>query len=77
MQIGKSIMILRSLCALSNGMISNQIFRDASDPNRVIVVLKWISLENAQKFAQSPELKASMEKAGVVGAPTITFFNEA
>ncbi len=60
----------------SNGMLSDQVFRDAGDPNKVIVVLKWISLENAQKFAQSPELKAAMEKAGVDGQPSITFFEE-
>jgi hypothetical protein len=38
---------------------------------------KWNSMENAQKFAHSPELKAAMEKAGVVGAPNIHFLNEA
>ena len=61
----------------SNGELSAQIFRDASDPNKVTVVNKWNSLANAQKFAQSPELKAAMEKAGVEGPPTVYFLNEA
>ena len=61
----------------SNGGISTQIFRDASDPNKLTVINKWNSLANAQKFAHSPELKAALEKAGVVGAPTIYFANEA
>ena len=61
----------------SNGELSNQIFRDASDPNKVTVINKWNSLANAQKFAQSPELKAAMETAGVVGVPTVNFLNEA
>ena len=61
----------------SNGELSDQIYRDASDQNQLTVVFKWNSVENAQKFAQSPELKAAMEKAGVEGRPTINFLNEA
>jgi quinol monooxygenase YgiN len=61
----------------SSGELSHQIYRDAGDPNKVTLVFKWNSVANAQKFAQSPELKAAMEKAGVEGAPTITFLNEA
>jgi len=61
----------------SKGEVSAQIFRDVSDPNMLTVINKWNSLENAQKFAHSPELKAAMEKAGVVGQPAISFVNEA
>ena len=61
----------------SGGELSAQIFRDASDPNSITTINKWNSLENAQKFAHSPELKAAMEKAGVVGAPNVYFLNEA
>ena len=61
----------------SSGELSTQIFQDASDPNSLTIINKWNSLENAQKFAHSPELKAAMEKAGVSGPPTVTFLNEA
>jgi quinol monooxygenase YgiN len=60
----------------SSGELSAQIYRDASDPNSITVLNKWSSMENAQKFTQSPELKAAMEKAGVVGKPNISFLNE-
>jgi quinol monooxygenase YgiN len=60
----------------SNGELSDQIFRDVSDPNNLTVVFKWNSLANAQKYANSPELKAAMEKAGVEGRPDIHFLNE-
>jgi len=60
----------------SNGELSDQIFRDASDPNKLTAIFKWDSLANAQKYAKSPELKAAMEKAGVVGPPDIYFLNE-
>jgi hypothetical protein len=33
-------------------------------------------LANAQKFAQSAELKAAMEKAGVDAPPVVTFLTE-
>jgi quinol monooxygenase YgiN len=60
----------------SSGELSSQIYQDASDPSKVTVLNKWDSVENAQKFAHSPELKAAMEKAGVEGAPNVSFLNE-
>ncbi|MGB7117318.1 MAG: antibiotic biosynthesis monooxygenase [Anaerolineales bacterium] len=60
----------------NNGELSDQIYRDTSDPNSLTVVFKWDSLANAKKYAQSPELKAAMEKAGVEGPPSIYFLNE-
>ncbi len=60
----------------SNGELSDKVYRDASDPNRLTVIFKWDSLANAQKYAQSPELKAAMEKAGVEGPTNIYFINE-
>jgi heme-degrading monooxygenase HmoA len=59
-----------------NGQISDQVFQDANDPTKVTVILHWKSMESAQKWAQSPELKATMEKAGVQGAPNVSFLNE-
>jgi quinol monooxygenase YgiN len=61
----------------SSGELSAQVFRDVSDPNSITTINKWNSLANAQKFAHSPELKAAMEKAGVAGAPSVYFLNEA
>jgi len=61
----------------SNGELSAQVYRDASDPNKITTINKWNTIANAQKFAHSPELKAAMEKAGVVGAPIVSFLNEA
>lgn len=61
----------------SAGELSHEIFQDAGDPNSVTVINKWDSLGRAQKFVQSPELKAAMAEAGVTGPPTVTFLNEA
>ena len=56
---------------------ADQVFQDASDPNTYVAIINWDTQENAQKYAQSPELKAAMETAGVVGPPTVYFLNEA
>ena len=61
----------------SNGELTDKIYRDAEDPNKLTVIFTWDSLENAKKYSQSPELKAAMEKAGVVGPPDIRFLQEA
>ena len=61
----------------ASGELSAQVLRDASDPNKITVINKWDSIENAQKFVHSPDLRAAMEKAGVEGQPAVTFLNEA
>ena len=48
-----------------------------SDRNNVTVVEAFDTLENAKKFASSPDLKAAMGKAGVASPPDIRFFNNA
>ena len=60
----------------TNGELSDRIYRDESDPNKLTVMFKWDTLANARKYAQSPELKAAMENAGVEGPPNISFLNE-
>ena len=60
-----------------NGELSSHVYRSESDPNDITAIFKWDSLANAHKYAQSPELKAAMEKAGVEGQPSISFLNEA
>jgi quinol monooxygenase YgiN len=61
----------------SNGELSHRIYRDASDPNKITAFYQWNSVANAQKFFQSPELKAATDKAGVMGPPNVSFLNEA
>jgi hypothetical protein len=61
----------------ASGEQHHVIYREASDPLLITAMFKWDSIENAQKYANSPELKAGMEKAGVTGPPSIHFLNEA
>jgi len=73
----KKVYVSVAALRASSGELSDQIYRDASDPNKITLVFKWDSLANAEKFAHSPELRAAMEKAGVDGPPSISFLNEA
>ena len=64
----------------ANGEKSYQIFRPKGDPNdepnNLIILFEWDSLDNAKKFAQSESLWEAMKKAGVIGQPHIHFLEE-
>ncbi len=51
------------------GCRGETVYRSANDPNGILIVFEWDNAENAERFGASPELKAMMEKAGVIGAP--------
>lgn len=59
------------------GAVSGQVFRDASDPNKITILMGWDSIENAKMYFSSPELKAAMKNAGVEGPSQIHYLNEA
>lgn len=53
------------------------VLRSPDNPNQVTILLEWDSLENARAFANSDDLREAMERAGVTGAPSINFLDEA
>ena len=57
----------------SAGIIGHAINRGIDDPNVVVVYLQSTSLDQVKAFAASPDLKETMMKAGVEGAPKIAF----
>ncbi|MFQ6031095.1 MAG: antibiotic biosynthesis monooxygenase family protein [Dehalococcoidia bacterium] len=59
------------------GCQGTQVFRSSSDPNEVIALLDWDSHENARKFAESADLRETMQKAGVIDQPDIYFLDDA
>jgi quinol monooxygenase YgiN len=61
----------------AKGVTAESVYRAADNPNDVTVIHEFASVEAAQSFAQSSELKNAMRNAGVVGAPTIWFTNRA
>ncbi len=59
------------------GVQSDAVYQTAGDPNEITVTHDFATLESAQAFAASPELRSTMHDAGVVGAPTIWFAQRA
>jgi len=49
------------------------IFRGHADPNDLVIITHWGSSEQARKYSQSPELKAAMQKGGVVGGSSVYY----
>ena len=55
------------------GVQADAVYRAADDPNEITVTHDFATLEAAQAYAGSPELRNAMHDAGVVGAPTVWF----
>ena len=53
------------------GVFFQAVYQSVDNPNDVTVIHDFHSLEKAKAFIASPDLKATMEKLGVKGAPQI------
>jgi heme-degrading monooxygenase HmoA len=60
-----------------NGEKSYQILRQENGSTKLVALFEWDSLDNARKYAASPELEEAMQRAGVTGRPEILFLEEA
>lgn len=59
------------------GVTADAVYRAADNPNDVTVTHEFGTLDAAQQFAGSDDLHSAMDRAGLVGAPTIWFANRA
>ena len=59
------------------GELSVVVLRHSDDPNMVTVLTTWDTVETAQAFFASVDLKDAMKKAGVTAPPTFVFANTA
>jgi heme-degrading monooxygenase HmoA len=53
-----------------------RLFRNADSSNETVILLEWDDLEKARRFAQSENLRETMERAGVADEPDIYFLEE-
>lgn len=60
----------------ANGSRGGQLFRNASDPNELVMLFEWDDLEKARQFTQSEDLRELMQRAGVVDQPDIYFLKD-
>jgi quinol monooxygenase YgiN len=60
----------------AKGVTAQAVYQAADNPNDITVTHEFATVEAAQAFVKSDELKKAMQSAGVVGAPTIWFTNK-
>ena len=60
----------------AGGEKSYQIFRTADDPNTLVLLFEWDSLDSLQKYAQSEELRELMQSSGVTDPGESYFLEE-
>jgi heme-degrading monooxygenase HmoA len=53
-----------------------RVLRSADNPNEILAISEWATLEQARAFAQSPGLREAMQRAGVADHPDLYFVNE-
>ena len=58
---------------LSAGLTNGRVFHSADDPNDVVVLQDVADVAKARTWLGSEDLKAAMQKSGVIGSPSIRF----
>ena len=57
------------------GLTEKFLMREADDPNEIVVLFEAKDLARAQQFAESDDLRKTMQELGVIDTPEIHFLN--
>jgi hypothetical protein len=60
-----------------HGATGHSLNREAKDPNTIVIVNDFATLEGARAFSQDPSLPEAMKRGGVDGAPQVWIVEEA
>ena len=55
------------------GITNGRVFRNADDQNDVVILQDVTDVAKARTWLGSEDLKAAMQKSGVIGSPSIRF----
>ena len=58
------------------GLKEEHLFRNADDPNEVILLFSAEDIDKAKAFAASDDLRQAMQRAGVSDKPDVYFLND-
>jgi hypothetical protein len=58
---------------VSAGITNGKVFRSASDLNDVVILQDVADVAKARTWLGSDEMKAAIQKGGVIGSPSIRF----
>jgi len=59
------------------GATGHSLNRELADPNSLVIVNEFATLEGARAFTQDPSLPVAMARGGVEGAPQVWIVDEA
>ena len=57
------------------GITNGRVYRKAEDPNDLVLLFDVADGAKAKSWTESEDLKTVMQKVGVLGAPSIHFFD--
>jgi hypothetical protein len=60
-----------------HGATGHAISREVADPNSVLIVNEFATLEGARAFSQDPSLPEAMQRGGVDRAPQVWIVDDA
>jgi heme-degrading monooxygenase HmoA len=60
-----------------HGATGHTIHREVTDPNTLVIMTGFATVEGARAFTRDPSLAAAMERGGVDGAPRVWICDEA
>jgi hypothetical protein len=63
----------REKSRVSAGITNGRVFRSADDPNDVVVLQDVADVAKARTWLGSEDMKAAIQKDGVLGSPSIRF----
>jgi hypothetical protein len=55
------------------GVTNGRVFRNAEDPNDVVVLQDFADAAKAHVWAASDDLRTGMQRSGVIGSPNVRF----
>jgi len=58
---------------VSAGITNGRVFRSTNDPNDLVVLQDATDVSKARTWLGSDDMKAVMQKSGVIGSPSIRF----
>jgi hypothetical protein len=58
---------------LSAGVTNGRVFRNAQDPNDLVILQDVANVAKARTWLGSDDMKAAMQQNGVLGSPSIRF----
>lgn len=59
-----------------NGGKRQRLFKNSANPNELLILTEFEDMGKAKQFAQSDDLKQTMQRAGVAEEPTVFFLEE-